>query len=334
MKAHISRSPTNGGDMTVNTHTPTIELVGMYLRAMQEISAHLMDALPAEESLWQTLASTESLLIEAQLAGVPLQDVFRNGGVAGFCQSIVDEYNQKRLGQPRDIPAAHDPSLKNGHTVRKPRGGINLHRKRRLTFFLIGIFALILAVLAVWYTGLLKFWFKGTDYYLDELYHFENTVIPVSNDPIRFTLPLKPIGGLDHVLYTDIHNKDLVLTELAYIERLCEIEDDGLKDGQQSYRKNYVWYITIRYPVKVGYTKITYIAPSTTGTTTLTLSSGEIITYDVSAYRSEADGKGYEYISLEVMDIPASTNIADAVLSVTLDPPNTVEWNRIGIGFQ
>ena len=143
MKANIPDPQTEG--LTSSKNTPSMELEGVYLRAMQDISARLMEALPAEESLWQTLAQTESLLLEAQFSGASPQDVFGIGGVAGFCQSIVDEYNQRRAGELRDIPAAHDPAVRKSRKTHTPRSDIMIRRKRRATIGLIAAFSLIFA---------------------------------------------------------------------------------------------------------------------------------------------------------------------------------------------
>ena len=335
MKANIPNLQTEG--VTSSQNTPTMELEGMYLRAMQEISARLMEALPAEESLWQTLAQTESLLLEAQLSGASPQDVFGIGGVAGFCQSIVDEYNQRRAGETRDVPAAHDPSIRKSHKAREPRSDIMIRRKRRATIGLVAVFALLFAILAVWYTGLLNFWVKGSRYYLDELYHFKDTVTPVSEEPLSFTVPLSPAVGMDYVLYADEEgNAILTLTEIYYSERLREIEaDSGDPDTEHTaYEKTFVFCVSIRYPVQVGYTKITYIEPSTNGTATLTMPNGTTLTSTVSAARSGSAGEGYEYVSLEIVDIPASFNTEGMMVSVTLEPPRAVEWKRVSVGLR
>jgi DNA-binding ferritin-like protein (Dps family) len=71
------------------------DLKGIYLQAMREISARLMDALPADDELWQTLGQVEAMLLEAQIQGMPLKSLFGQGGVASFCQSIVDEYRSE-----------------------------------------------------------------------------------------------------------------------------------------------------------------------------------------------------------------------------------------------
>ena len=47
MKANIPNLQAEG--ITSSKSTPSMELEGVYLRAMQDISARLMEALPAEE---------------------------------------------------------------------------------------------------------------------------------------------------------------------------------------------------------------------------------------------------------------------------------------------
>ena len=335
MKANIPNLQAEG--ITSSKSTPSMELEGVYLRAMQDISARLMEALPAEESLWQTLAQTESLLLEAQFSGTSPQDVFGVGGIAGFCQSIVDEYNQRRAGEMRDVPAAHDPSLRKSHKTHEPRSDIMIRRKRRATIGLVTTFSLIFAILAVWYTGLLNFWVKGSRYYLDELYHFKDTVMPVSEEPLSFTVPLSPAVGMDYVLYANEKgNAILTLTEIYYSERLHEVEAESgdLDTEHTAYEKTFVFCVSIRYPVQVGYTRVTYIEPGTNGTATLTMPDGRTLTSTVSAARSGSAGEGYEYVSLEIADIPAAFNTEGMMVSVTLEPPRAVEWKRIGVGFR
>ncbi len=330
MKANIPNRPVE--DDVLPNRMPAMELEGVYLRAMQDISSRLMDALPSEESLWQTLSFAETLLLEAQLSGTELNKVFGNGGVAGFCQSIVDEYNQKRAGEARDIPAAQDPSLRDKRKLREPRGGINLYRKRRATALLIAGFAVLFAVLALWYMGVFAFLFKGSDYYLDELYHFADSAAPVADRPIELTLSMDAPSGEGQVLYADAEGHTLILTDFFCVERLYEVEN-AEQNKEQAYQKRFIWCVRIRYPVRAGYTKITYVEPSASGTATLTLSDGTTVISAVSAHRSGADGEGYEYMELEVMNTPSSVNTSGGVLTITLAPPRAVEWTRIGMGF-
>ncbi len=313
-----------------------MELQGIYLRAMQDISARLMEALPAEDALWQTLTQTESLLIEAQLAGASLHDVFGSGGVAAFCQSIVDEYNRERAGQPRDIPAAADPALRHAKEKHEPRGGINYHRKRRATAALIVAFSLLFVLLATWYTGILNFLVKGSAYYLDELYNFNSTVVPSSPDPISFTLPLTETVDIDRILYVDAEGRSLTLTALSSKEWFQDIPtaETGENGEGQIHQKSYLWYIRIRYPVDAGYLSVQYTEPGKGGHATVSLPSGEILTLSLSTLNAGSDGRGYEYVELEVADIPASVVTDGAMLSVTLSSPQTVTWERIGTGFR
>ncbi len=333
MRANIPPSPPERKDPP---QRPITELTGIYLQAMQDISARLMEALPAEDSLWQTLTQAESLLMEAQLMGSSLHDVFGNGGIAAFCQSIVDEYNQNRAGEKRDTPAARDRSLRTSRKDPEPRGGINRRRKRQVTASLIVAFSLLFVFLTVWYTGLLSYWVKGSAYYLDELYHFSSTITPLAEEPIGVTLPMTPQTGIGQVLYADTKGHTITLQELTFSERLYEVTDtDGESDESEStavYRKNIIWCIRLRYPVDVKYMDVTYIEPGTTGTATLTLPSGETVTTSISSYSSGADGRGYEYVMLEVMDIPEDTDITGGSLTIILDPPKLVEWKRIGTG--
>ena len=82
MRANIPKEP----------RPPVVELEGIYLQAMKEASVRLMDVFPAGNDLWEMLGQIEAMLLEAQLREMPLTELFGEGGVAAFCQSIVDEY--------------------------------------------------------------------------------------------------------------------------------------------------------------------------------------------------------------------------------------------------
>ena len=161
--------------------------------------------------------------------------------------------------------------------------------------------------------------------------------MPVSEEPLSLTVARTPSVGLDDVLDADEEGRAvLTLTEIYYSECLHEVGADAtdLDTEHTAYRKNFVFCVTIRYPVQVGYTRITYIEPGTSGTATLTTPGGETMAFAVSAARSGSAGEGYEYVSLEIADIPAAFNTEGITVSVTLDPPRFVEWNRIGIGLR
>ena len=126
-----------------------------------------------------------------------------------------------------------------------------------------------------------------------------------------------------------------MLTEISCTERLREVEPETASgNGETTYTESMAWCVSIRYPVNVGYTKITYVEPCTNGTATLTTPDGETMTFSVSASRSGSAGEGYEYVSLEIADLPASFNTEGLTVSVTLEPPRFVEWNRIGVGLR
>ncbi len=313
-----------------------MELQGIYLRAMQDISARLMNALPAEESLWQILSQTEALLMEAQMTHADLHQVFGAGGVAAFCQSIVDEYNQARIGEKRDTPAAHDPSIRTVPKASEPRGGVNYHRKRRMTIALITTFFLVFVFLAIWYTGLLRFWVQGSAYYLDELYHFSNTITHVDEEPMTLpVMPLSPVADWNYILHVDGNGDAMVLTDISYMERLQKVDNDAADDEENAiYKKNIVWCVRIRYPVHAGYTKITYTEPGTVGTATLRLPNGEVITSAVTPHSSGSDGRGYGYTMLEILELPETLLTEGGEVTVVLEPPRTVEWKRVSLGWR
>ncbi len=328
MRANIPKNSPHPDDSRT-----TMELDGIYLRAMQEISAHLMDHLPAEESLWLTLSQTEALLMEAQLQNAPLHDVFGSGGTAAFCQSIVDEYRQTHpqtgSGDPTPIPASLDPSLHRKPSKNEPKGGVNYHRKRRGTAILITGMSLVFLLLACWYTGLLHFLTAGSAFYLDELHNFTSVSEPIADAPtVRFTIPLAQATDIGLILYSDGEGHTITLTEI-------QSSDYRLNTGTEEhiqltdYRR---WALRLQYPVDAGYLSVSYIEPGMTGEAMLTLPDGTVHTEKISLDRSGAAERGYEYVVLKILELPADIPVEGYDLTVTLSAPKRVIWTRTGVG--
>ncbi len=314
-------------------HSPSMELEGKYLRAMEEISAHLMDHLPAEETLWQTLSQTEALLIEAQMQNASLYDVFGNGGTAAFCQSIVDEYRQTHPyvegKDPVPLPASRDPSLHHKAAKNEPRSGINYHRKRRGTVLLITAMSLAFLLLAAWYTGFLHFLTVGSAYYLDELHNFTSTAEPIAGAPMAsFTVPLARATDIGLILYSDGDGHTITLTEIYATDYRL---DTGTAENVRltDYRR---WFLRLKYPVDAGYLSVSYIEPGISGEATLTLPDGTVHTSKISLESSGSDRQGYEYVVLKVLDLPADIPVEGCDLAVTLNPPKRIVWTRTGVG--
>ncbi len=318
MRANIPRTP---------PPSPAAELEGMYLQAMKEVSVRLMDTLPAGDDLWQMLGQVEVMLLEAQLREMPLSELFGNGGVAAFCQSIVDEY---RTGGEITTPAARDRSVKPDRKPKEPRGGVNFRRHRIRTALLSGSAAFLMAALALWYTGILHYWMEGTSYYLDELHNFESTVTESAWDPIRVTLPLEKASGLSDTLYADAEGYDIILTAVETYDHAGSFTDPDT--GKTTYRNLTGWYLRMTYTVDAGFRSVTYVEPPSTGTVTVTLKDGTTHTGKITWIESGEDSRGREFARISVIELPADTDTEGATLTVVLDPPCRVEWKRIRTG--
>ncbi len=320
----------------MSNQSPPLELTDIHLQAMQEVSARLMDALPAGEQLWHVLAETEILLREAQFKGVPPQELFGPGGTAAFCQSIVDEYNAERgknqtNGSAEEVPASRDPSIKASHKLDAPRGGVAIRRRRRATVILVTTVCLLFAVLACWYTGFLRYLTDPTGFYLEELYNFENTAIPLMGDDITLALTPKVTTGISERIYFSPDGLEITLKQLNYRERHVHNEYD-LTTGQGTYVTYWDWYLQLSYTTDVHFNRIRYVEPTPEGTVILTLADGTVHTGSVAAGRSGVSVEGHEYCELEIFSLPADTDLTDASLTVHLSSPRRMVWERIGVG--
>lgn len=318
MRANLPKNP---------PRQPLVELEGIYLQAMKEVSVHLMDALPAGDELWGMLGQIETMLLEAQLHEMPLSELFGNGGVAAFCQSIVDEY---RADGEMILPAAQDKSVKADVKPQKPRGGVSGRRHRRMTVLMATALILLLSVLALWYTGVLNYWTGGDSYYLEELHNFQNKITELPADPITLTLPLERTSGRADMLYADGEGFDITFTAVDTHEHMGSFTDP--ETGKTTYQKMLSWYLRFTYAVESDFNRVAYVEPAASGTVTVTFPDGETYTGKLSWVSSGATENGREYASLAVIDLPADMDVKGATLTVTLDPPHLVEWERVSTG--
>ena len=168
-----------------NLLSDRIELEGIYLQTMKDASVRLMDVLPAGDDLWNTLGQIEAMLLEAQRQEMPLNTLFGDGGVAAFCQSIVDEY---RESGEAILPASLDNLMPHDKRLQGPRGDINLKRHRGKSIILASVLSIAFVCLALWYTGIFRYWTAGDSYYLEELHNFQSTVTVTLSDPFSVTI--------------------------------------------------------------------------------------------------------------------------------------------------
>jgi hypothetical protein len=313
---------------------PSFELEGRYLQAMQTISVSLMEVLPDGERLWELLGKTEALLMEAQMTATPIEELFPNGGVAGFCQSVIDEYKAEMgadtVGKKPPVPASRDKRSDAGKSKKKPRGGEGALRYRRVSKLLTVLAVLVLAAVLVWQSGFYRFVTMGSAFYHEELHNFENTVIEPCGEELRFTVTPTTLTGLEQVIYTDAEGYVIKLSAVDSRERTAIVINE---DGKRVAMTVVDWYVTLRYTVNAGFSHICTVSPEARGTARLTLADGTVYESTLTSDSSGPLSRGWEYAQFTVMDgIPKSVNLSGAVLTVTVEPPVYRVWERIGIG--
>ena len=314
--------------------SPSFELEGRYLQAMQTISVSLMEVLPDGERLWEILGKTEALLMEAQMTATPIEELFPNGGVAGFCQSVIDEYKAEMgadtVGKKSPVPASRDKRSDAGKSKKKPRGGEGALRYRRVSKLLTVLAVLVLAAVLVWQSGFYRFVTMGSAFYHEELHNFENTVIEPRGEELRFTVTPTTLTGLEQVIYTDAEGYVIKLSSVDSRERTAIVINE---DGKRVAMTVVDWYVTLRYTVNAGFSHICTVSPEARGTARLTLADGTVYESTLTSDSSGPLSRGWEYAQITVMDgIPKSVNLSGAVLTVTVEPPVYRVWERIGIG--
>lgn len=321
MRANIPRKPDRP-----NSH----ELSGPYLRAMQEISIRLMDVMPATDELWQILGQTESLLLEAQLREMPLQEVLGKGGTAAFCQSILDEYMERN--EVTAPPAAFDPAVKAAKPRTEPRGGINLHRKKIFTAVCVTVLCLVISSFLCWYLGFWNYWTGGSSYYLKELYNFTETTRSVTAAPVRLTFPLRRTGTVDQILYTDPDLHTVSLTHIGYeTHTVKQLDTENHKVVEKKYQN---WYVELVYTVHADFKTVSYVEPGGSATAKVVMPDGTEHICSLEWIQSGAYGEGYEYARLKIIELPAEVSVEGATVELDLGVLRLVEWNRIGTGMR
>ncbi len=328
MKANVPKESNSASPAT--ERTPGQALANEYFTAMKAISTTLMEALPHEDDLWNILAQAEALLLQAQIQGVPPNTIF-DGGVASFCQSIIDEYREAHTGDGmRPQKPAKQPNQFGAKESKQPRGGTAYRHKRLWTGTALTAICLLLVTLMLWYTGILNFWFGGTSYYLNELYNFDVTSTPVSSEPIELTMPLKQDDSLSKILYTDADGYTISLRGIHRQEYTRQVLDSDT--GELLEQTVYSWYIRMTYTVRSSFSEVTYIEPCTDGDVTVTLADGTEHTGTTISEASGSVADGLEYIHIRLIEFPADLDLTGATVTVCFDAPNRIHWSRIMTG--
>jgi hypothetical protein len=312
----------------------SFELEGRYLQAMQTVSVSLMEVLPDGERLWEILGKTEALLMEAQLTATPIEELFPNGGVAGFCQSVIDEYKAETGTDTQQgraaVPASRNKKNGKVQAPKTPRGGAGALRYRRVTRFLTVLAALVLAAVLVWQSGFYRFLTQGSAFYHEELHNFENTVTEPRGEALTFAVTPQNVTDMEQVIYADAEGYVIKLSAVDSRERTAIVINE---DGKRVAMTVVDWYVTLRYTVNAGFSHICTVSPEARGTARLTLADGTVYESTLTSDSSGPLSRGWEYAQFTVMDgIPKSVNLSGAVLTVTVEPPVYRVWERIGIG--
>ncbi len=294
-----------------------LELSGEYLAAMKTVSAHLMSRLPDGEALWQILGQTETLLAQAQLTGTPPSALFGEGGIAGFCQSIVDEQLKEQKG--RAIPA----TVSSSRTEKKKKtSDKHVKRKKNLvTAAILTGWLLVVSLLLGWYTGLLSYFFHPYDSYLAELHNFTSQTTVLSGTEASVTLSLTSGAVQQQELYRS--GEDYVtLTYVGYDEDELPAEKGGLRR----------YWIELSYPRHTAFSEITYVSPAESGTSTVVLPSGETQTQSIYWKSDGCNEQGIAYLRLYVLALPKDTPSDGLTCILSLDPMTQVHWSRNAVG--
>lgn len=318
MRANIPKQP---------PRKPGMELEGVYLQAMREISSRLMEALPEGDELWQTLGQTEAMLLEAQMRDMPLSELLGNGGAEAFCRSIVDEY---RACGEMALPAAVNGFPRPDRQAKEQRDGPRHKSSRWTSVITAAVMVLIFAVLALWYTGILRYWSRGTSYYLEELHNFRSEVTEVESPPITVTLPLETVTGRGDVLYSDGEGYDVILTSVEKHTYKGSFTDP--ETGETTYGVMTSWYLRMTYAVESDFRHISYVEPASDGDVTVTLPNGSVYTGEITWIESGEAEPGREFARISVIAFPVGMDTKGATLTVTMDPPQRVEWTRTSMG--
>ncbi len=296
-----------------------LALTGEYLKAMETVSAHLMHRLPDNEELWRILGQTEALLLEAQMSGTPLTTLFGQGGVAGFCQSIIDE----KLGP--EAASCPPPKARKKAKASKPRKTTNSRarkKKNMITAAVILLWLLLVAFLVGQYTGLIPYLWNPHSFYLEELHNFSVTVETLEGSQASVSVPLVSKAVDPQVLY----ESDGYRVTLTYVG----FDEDKYTVDQPKRR----WYVELAYTQTSSFSEIAYVSPAESGSATVTLPDGEIISQSLYWQGSGYYENGTAYVRLYFADFPSDRNTAGAVAEISFDPMTYVRWHRTGVGLQ
>lgn len=324
-----------------------MELEGIYLYTMQQISRTLMESLPADEKLWRTLKDAEARLLEAQRERMSPTEVFGSGGPAAFCQSVIDSFKQELLDTREEfayVPASKDKSISGKAQKQDPRKSLNYRKMRNATGALTVLLIMACLCAVLWYTGLFNYWFGGSDYYVRELYNFENRKTQLDLTPQRITMSFDEAREVDKVLYADEEGFTVQISGVNYDGSLRQYEtdrpetselstSDGTSDGKPQMIECYPWYVRILYTADISFTHIAYVEPCLGGATaTVTFPDGHVETNVMYVMDSGSIENGYEYLYLYIGHMRKGVDLSGATITVEIPGFQLVEYDRITTG--
>lgn len=295
-----------------------LELTGEYLSAMETVSSLLMNRLPGGDELWRILGQTEALLLEAQMTGTPLSTLFGKGGVAGFCQSIIDE----KSGSDKENTA---PAITDKASKKKPRSTTNRQTKKRknlITAAVVVAWLIIVTLLVGQYTGFLPYLRDPYGFYRSELHNFDVEVTELADSRVTVTLPITAHTPDRQVLY---QSDDFQVT-LTYVG----FDEDSYTENDPLRR----FWVELTYTQISDFSEIAYVSPAETGTVTVTLADGQVLTQELH-WKSDGYYGDTAFVRLYFLEVPKNTVVtADGQAEITFDPMSLVRWTRTGIGIR
>ncbi len=295
-----------------------LELTGDYRRTMEIISAQLMESLPEGDALWTILIQAEALLLEAQQRGMPIAEIFPQGGIAGFCQSIVDE----QLGKQKSKIETTSPRKQRKRRSQETTNTLIKRKKNTVTILVLLLWVLIVAFLVAHYTGFLPYLIDPHNAYLEELHNFDSSSTVLTDTERTISLRLSDRAIPPQIIY---QSEEYQVTLTAMGSTTGDyIENESLRR----------FWIELCYTQTVSFSKVSYVSPAETGTARITFSDGRTSTHTLHWQDNGRYEDGTAYVRLCFLELPASTVIDDATVEFSLDPMIMVTWYRTGVGVK
>ena len=86
------------------------------------------------------------------------------------------------------------------------------------------------------------------------------------------------------------------------------------------------------YTVRASFKEVSYVEPPSEGVVRVTLADGTVYDGKLTWIESGASERGWEYARISLIDLPLDVNTEGATVTVELEPPRLVTWDRISTG--